>query len=364
MIFEKQPPDGRTERIGRMIAALMPWYRQNARTMPWREDPTPYHVWLSEIMLQQTRIETVIPYYQRFLREIPDIPSLAGAESEKLMKLWEGLGYYSRARNLQTAARQIMTDFGGRFPENYEEIRSLSGIGDYTAGAISSICFDLPTPAVDGNVLRVISRITEDPRPISDEKIKKSVCSELAAAYPAQERGACTQAIMELGETVCLPNGAPDCAHCPCRDFCGSADGRWTLYPVKAEKKARRREKLTVFILRCGDTVAVRKRPERGLLSGLWELPNCPGALTEAEAMNCADGWGCLPVSLRAEEDRTHIFTHIEWEIRCYSVECACLANGFLWADAREFQNSISLPTAFRKVLDPFLAREMSEPYE
>lgn len=342
----------RSERIRRLLAALVPWYAEAARPLPWRADPEPYHVWISEIMLQQTRIETVIPYYHRFLRELPDVAALAAAEPAFLEKLWEGLGYYSRVRNLQKAAVQIMTEYGGRFPERYEDIRRLCGIGDYTAGAISSICFDLPEPAVDGNVLRVLSRVTTDPRPVTDEKLKKEVREELRAAYPEHSRGACTQAIMELGETVCLPGGAPDCTHCPCREFCLSAEGDWMLYPVKGEKKARRVEKLTVFILHSDGRTAIRRRPENGLLSGLWELPNVPGNLSAEEAESLVRSWGCGPQSVCEGKPCRHIFTHIEWEMRCYTVECAGAPSDFDWPDAVSLDLTVSLPTAFRKVLN------------
>ena len=341
----------RKDRIEKLIAALQPWYAECGRRLPWREDPTPYHVWVSEIMLQQTRIETVIPYYLRFIREIPDVQALAEADPEHLQKLWEGLGYYSRVRNLQAAARQIMQQFSGRFPENYQDIRSLCGIGDYTAGAIASICFGIPVPAVDGNVLRVLSRITEDARPISEEKTKKEVRRELAEAYPEENAGAVTQAIMELGETVCLPNGAPSCSLCPCREFCGSSRGNWMSYPVKTEKKARRIEALTVFVLRCDGRMALRKRPEKGLLSGLWELPNCPGHFGEAEALLQAKAWGCEPLDCSAAGKIRHVFTHIEWDMRCFSVSCGSMPPDFAWVSDEELDEAVSLPTAFRKAL-------------
>ncbi len=334
-----------------MIKALVPWYEANGRPLPWREDTNPYHVWVSEIMLQQTRIEAVIPYYQRFLKEIPTVQDLAEADPERLQKLWEGLGYYSRVRNLQKAAQQIMTRHEGRFPENYEGIRSLSGIGDYTAGAIGSICFNLPTPAVDGNVLRVISRITEDDRPMNSEKIKKEVRLELEEVYPKKKAGACTQAIMELGETICLPNGAPECDNCPCRKFCGSSKGNWANYPVKEEKKARKGQQLTLFLLQCEDCLALRKRPESGLLSGQWEFPNCEGFLTDEEVMKQAKAWGCQPKDCKEEGRKKHIFSHIEWDMKCVRVTCKKKSPEFVWADSSQLEKEISLPTAFRKVL-------------
>ncbi|MDO5444807.1 MAG: A/G-specific adenine glycosylase [Eubacteriales bacterium] len=341
----------RKEQTEKMLDALIPWYEKCGRSLPWRESSTPYHVWISEIMLQQTRIETVIPYYTRFLQEIPDIKSLAEADPEHLHKLWEGLGYYSRVRNLQDAARQIMTQFNGVFPEKYEDILSLRGVGSYTAAAIASICFNLPTPAVDGNVLRVMSRITGDQRPISEEKTKKKVCSELAEVYPSEKAGVCTQAIMELGETVCLPNGVPDCIHCPCREFCLSSDGSWIYFPVKEEKKARRIEFLTFFILRCNNHTAIRKRPSKGLLAGMWELPNCPGHLKKEEVFLKTEEWGCEPSECIGTGTDKHIFTHIEWDIRYYSVSCSRMSPEFVWVDDEQLNITVSLPTAFRKVL-------------
>ena len=342
--------DLRQEKLNQLAPALVPWFQKNGRRLPWRENAIPYHVWLSEIMLQQTRIEAVKPYYARFLQEIPDIAALAAADPEKLQKLWEGLGYYSRVRNLQTAAQQIMTEYGGTFPDTWDEIRKLKGIGDYTAGAIASMCFNRPTPAVDGNVLRVLSRITGDARPITDEKTRKAVRADLAAVYPGENCGDFTQAIMELGETVCLPNAAPDCGRCPCRDFCTAADGSWEKYPVKAEKKARRREEYTVFLLYSGDGIAIRKRPEKGILAGLWEYPNVPGRLTLPKVKAQLAAWDLDPESVRKTETVMHIFTHVEWKMHCYEAVCRNRSEAFVWVPAEELKTRIALPTAFRKI--------------
>jgi len=342
----------RKERIDLLPSALLPWFQKHARDLPWRRDASPYHVWLSEIMLQQTRVEAVKPYYARFLDAIPDIAALAEADPEKLQKLWEGLGYYSRVRNLQAAARQIMTDHGGVFPSDYAGIRALRGIGDYTAGAISSICFEKPTPAVDGNVLRVISRITGDARPVTDEKTKAAVREDLAAVYPAEACGMFTQALMELGATVCLPNGAPDCTGCPCKGFCAAAGGDWQHLPVKTPKKPRRRERLTVFLLYCGEDLALRKRPDTGLLAGLWELPNVPEHMTPEQAIAQAELWGVRPYELEREIRRSHIFTHVEWEMHCFLLRCREMPETFTWAGPDELQTSFALPTAFRMFLE------------
>ena len=331
---------------------LLPWFAACARDLPWRRDREPYHVWVSEIMLQQTRVEAVRGYYDRFLRELPDIERLAAAEPDRLAKLWEGLGYYSRVRSLQTAARQIVERHGGVFPDRYEDIRALKGIGDYTAGAILSIALGQTVPAVDGNVLRVVTRLTGDGRCVSEESTKKSVRESLAAIYPAGRCGEFTQALMELGATVCLPNGAPDCEACPMADLCRSRDGDWKHLPVKAEKKARRKEQLTVFLLRCGGRTAVRKRGERGLLAGLWEFPNVPGHLTPEAAAEQAAAWGAHPRELERSAERTHIFTHVEWDMVCYCLRCDEMPPEFVWAEDAALQGEIALPTAFRMFRD------------
>lgn len=344
--------DGNGDKLKALPAALLPWFAAHARDLPWRRDTAPYHVWLSEIMLQQTRVEAVKGYYTRFVREIPDISALAGADPERLKKLWEGLGYYSRVRNLQAAARQIMTEHGGAFPRDYAGIRALKGVGDYTAGAIASICFDLPEPAVDGNVLRVVSRVTGDARCVDEAKTKAAVRDALRKVYPAGQCGAFTQALMELGAVVCLPNGEPDCALCPARAFCAGRTGAWRRLPVKAEKRARRRAELTVLLLRFDGRIAVRKRPEKGLLAGLWELPNVPGHLSPEEAAALAERWGTRPREVLWEAERKHIFTHVEWDMRCFALSCAAAPEEIaLWVTEEELLTAVALPTAFRKLL-------------
>ena len=332
---------------------LLPWFECNARALPWRADREPYHVWLSEIMLQQTRVEAVKGYYARFLAALPDIASLAAAPPDRLTKLWEGLGYYSRVRSLQKAAREIMERHGGAFPGEYAPVRALPGIGDYTAGAICSICFDLPTPAVDGNVLRVAARLTGDKRCVDEEKTKRAVREALAAVYPAGRCGDFTQSLMELGATVCVPNGAPACALCPMRGVCKSAGGGWKTLPVRRAKKARRREELTVFLLRCGERTAVRKRGETGLLAGLWEFPNVPGHLDAQGALTQAARWGAEPRELTLTLRRSHVFTHVEWDMQCCLLRCAAAPEGELhWASRAELEGEIALPTAFRMFRD------------
>ncbi len=327
---------------------LIPWYRSHCRDLPWRRDRLAYHVWLSEIMLQQTRVEAVKGYYSRFLTELPDISDLADCDDDRLHKLWEGLGYYSRVRNLKKAAQVICRDYGGVFPQSYSQVRALPGIGPYTAGAICSIAFDLPTPAVDGNVLRVLSRLRRDASPIDTPQHRQRVEAELAAIYPKDQPGIFTQALMELGATVCLPNGQPKCAECPCQALCqGQAD--WKRLPVKLPKKAKKEEHRTVFLLRCGDLFAIEKRPNRGLLAGLWQFPNVSGKLDAEQAIAWAEQAGLHPRALRWQRDRFHVFTHIRWELRGYWMEVDTQAQPFRWVSLEELDKEAALPTAFRQ---------------
>ena len=337
------------EILARLPQILPDWYRKNARPLPWRRDREPYHVWLSEIMLQQTRVEAVKGYYERFLQRLPTIRDLAEAEPDTLTKLWEGLGYYSRVRNLQAAARQIQTLHGGVFPDSYEKIRALQGIGDYTAGAIASICFELPTPAVDGNVLRIISRLMLDERDVLLPQVRKDVAASLAPVYPEGQCGVFTQSLMELGATVCLPNGAPRCESCPAASVCKARQtGAWQRLPVKGKKAPRQVRELTVFVLRCDGKTAVRKRPHTGLLAGLWEFPNVEGKLSAEQALETARAWGARPRDLEMVLERQHVFTHVVWQMRCFYIRCAKTPEGFTWASEDELDERIALPTAFR----------------
>lgn len=337
------------EVFSQLPGRLLPWFEAHKRDLPWRRDREPYHVWLSEIMLQQTRVEAVRGYYIRFLEALPTIQALAEAPAEQLNKLWEGLGYYSRVRNLQKAAQQIMTLHRGRFPTAYADIRALAGIGDYTAGAIGSICFELPTPAVDGNVLRVSARVTADFTPIGRPQVKRDLGVRLAAIYPAGHCGDFTQALMELGATVCGPNGAPQCGVCPLADLClAHAQGVETLLPVKDSKKPRRVEEMTVFLLQCRGQWALRKRPDQGLLAGLWEFPHVPGTLELAEALAQLDAWGVHPTEVERAADKVHIFTHVQWNMRGWYFQCANTPPEFQWADAAQLNGQLALPTAFR----------------
>lgn len=336
----------------RLPGTLLPWYKQNARALPWRQDTEAYHIWLSEIMLQQTRVETVRAYYLRFLQQLPDIHALAGAPEGQLFKLWEGLGYYSRVRNLQKAARVIEREYGGRFPEQYKDIRALPGIGPYTAGAIASICFNQPRAAVDGNVLRIITRITENPAPIDRAETKSGIAAQLEKVYPKNDCGKFTQALMELGATVCTPK-SPKCTSCPAGGFCRAyAAGSVLQYPVKPPKREKRTEERTVFLLQCAGSFALTKRTQSTLLSGLWQLPNVPGKMDVRTALQTAAGFGVQPLEVYKQLHRVHIFTHIKWQMTCYHILCAEMPLDFVWAGKAEIENSNALPTAFRMFLE------------
>ena len=331
---------------------LLQWYRENARVLPWRSDPTPYHVWVSEIMLQQTRVEAVRSYFDRWMQALPDIPALAAADEAVYMKLWEGLGYYSRVRNLHRAAVEVCEQYGGELPADYARLLALPGVGEYTAGAIASIAFGLPVPAVDGNVLRVAARLDNDLTPITDAGYKKQTRARFAALMPADRPGDLNQALMELGATVCLPNGAPRCADCPLQHLClGCHHGNAAMLPVRAAKKARRVEDRTVLLARCGPLVGIRRRPAKGLLAGLWELPALAGHLSpeETRAALAAQGWQVQKLlSLRPAK---HIFTHVEWHMNGYYIELAAPPDGLTFVSPAALRADYALPSAFRAFL-------------
>lgn len=335
--------------LSQLPQVLPQWYGQCARDLPWRHTHDPYRIWVSEIMLQQTRVEAVKGYYARFLTKLPTVQALARCDDDALHKLWEGLGYYSRVRNLKKAAQVIVTEYGGVFPKAHDQILALPGIGPYTAGAIASIAFDAPTPAVDGNVLRLVSRLTDDPSPIDAPATKAKVTQALAEIYP-REAGLFTQALMELGATLCGPNRAPECGQCPCKDFClGFSRGSARTLPVKAPKKEKRTEEKTVFLLSCQGFYALHRRENTGLLAGLWEFPNVSGALSAEEALRQIEQWQLEPRELKKIIHRKHIFTHIVWEMEGVYAEINRKDSRFVWMTAEQLEGEAALPTAFRQ---------------
>lgn len=335
----------RKETLGSLPPRLLPWYDENKRSLPWRVDRDPYRVWVSEIMLQQTRVEAAKDHYVRFLRELPDVRALAECPEEKLMKLWEGLGYYSRAKNMRKAAREILAR--GGFPERAEDLEKLSGIGKYTAGAIASIAFEQPSPAVDGNVVRVLARILGDAE--AQDVLRKRYFAELAPAYPEKRRGDFTQSLMELGATVCLP-ASPKCLLCPVRDVCATQSD---ALPAKREKPERKETQMTVFIFENGRGIWLGKRGS-GVLSGMAEFYNTEGRLTEAEAEAYLQNAGLASFSLRRAGAHKHVFTHLVWHMTAYAVrteeDLSALPafSSLRFYDKKQAEEKISLPSAFR----------------
>ena len=342
--------DSTTENLLRTLPEpLLGWYRENARDLPWRHTEDPYRIWVSEIMLQQTRVAAVLGYYARFLAVFPTVEALAEADEERLMKLWEGLGYYSRARNLQKAAQEI-TALGG-FPDTYDGLLALPGIGDYTASAIAAAAFGRREPAVDGNVLRVMTRLTDCHDDISDPKTKRAVRAALAEVMPEEPADIriFNQAMMELGATVCGPNTAPRCDVCPVQALClGCQRGTAEALPVKKAKKARRVEEKTVFLLMKEGRIALRKRRETGLLAGLWEFPNVEGTLDEAAAAEAVQSMGLSPADWHSRLTAKHIFTHVEWHMKGYMIQTeAPIPGDWEYVPIPELKEKYPIPNAF-----------------
>lgn len=337
------------------VPALLSWFAENGRPLPWRLDATPYHVWISEVMLQQTRIEAVIPHYEAFIRLMPDLTALAEMPEERLLKCWEGLGYYSRARNLQKAAKAVVASGESALPQTYAELIRLPGIGEYTAGAIASIAFGECVPAVDGNVLRVLSRLLNDDTDVLSPAGKKHFTAVARALVP-QTAGQFNQAIMELGETVCLPHAAPRCTVCPLAAVCrGKRAGTAADLPVRKKPRARRVEQKTVFLLLSEkeDAVLLHKRPQSGLLAGLYEFPNADGALTAEETLELLNEQGFTVYEMEKTAPAKHLFTHIEWQMSGFVARvCARdVSADCVWAGTEELMGRFALPSAFKSFL-------------
>lgn len=334
----------------RIPAPLLSWYGENKRDLPWRKNPTPYRVWVSEIMLQQTRVEAVKEYYLRFMSALPTVEDLAFCEEEKLLKLWEGLGYYSRARNLQKAAKTVVEKYGGEFPQTAEELKTLAGIGSYTAGAIASIAFGQPVAAVDGNVFRVASRLEENPTVISDQKYRKYLERELSAVYPDTKKGCSdfTQSLFELGALICKPQN-PSCAQCPLNGICRAYQaGTVALYPALPAKKEKRQEQVYIFLIQTPEGFCIRRR-EEGVLKGMNEFPSFVANFGETPE-DILNGWGMYEFTEVKRKKYVHIFTHIRWDITCIWVRTESAA--FDAYSLEEIEESVSLPTAFKQCLD------------
>ena len=333
---------------GDVAAALTEWYKQNARDLPWRKEVTPYRVWVSEIMLQQTRVEAVKPYFERFINALPDVYALAAAEDAFLHKLWEGLGYYSRVRNMKKCAGRLVSEFGGILPQDPAVLRSLPGIGSYTAGAIAAIAYGVPAPAVDGNVLRVLARFCDCNADIAQTAVKRDAEKCIAQLIPEHDVSAFTQSLFELGATVCIPGGDCKCEKCPVAAYClAKQHGTAAVLPFHSDKPPRKKEEKTVLLLRDNGRYMLHKRPDKGLLAGLWEFPNMAGCLNEAEAAEAARKLHFEPLQVRALPAAVHIFTHKEWHMTAYLMDGAFEKDDFVTADAAEIKSVYALPSAF-----------------
>ncbi|MBP1762356.1 MAG: A/G-specific adenine glycosylase [Firmicutes bacterium] len=332
---------------------LLGWYEEEKRDLPWRRSRDPYAIWISEIMLQQTRVETVREYYHRWMTRFPDIRSLAEADLDMVLKLWEGLGYYSRARNLHKAARLITDEMGGIFPTSYKQILALPGVGPYTAGAVASIAFGLPVPAVDGNVLRVMSRIFALPE-IDQTSVQTAIKQLVADHFPPGREGDYTQALMELGALVCVPR-RPLCDCCPLTGQCQAYEqNTQSLWPVIREKKPGKEIKRLVVVIKRGDEILMHQRPATGLLAGLWEFPGVEGSLKKELAPKFTDEYGLQLKVGKHLVDAIHVFTHLQWDMKVYE---ATLAGDdelggkpdFRWIRLKELEQ-LAIPTAFRRI--------------
>lgn len=385
--------------LEQLVSPLLQWFLNHARVLPWREEPTPYRVWVSEIMLQQTRVEAVKPYFERFTTALPDADALSACPEDELLKLWEGLGYYNRVRNMQKAAVEVVENYGGQLPADYEKLLKLKGIGHYTAGAIASIAYGIPVPAVDGNVLRVLTRVSADDTDIMKQSFRNQMETLLeklmhgtsdrdeknvfpwmedaddlrAQVYHQNLAGAFNQALMELGATVCVPNGAPLCEVCPWKDLCeAKKQGLIGQIPVKSKAKPRKIEEKTVLILRDDDKVAIRKRPQKGLLAGLYELPNVEGSMGQEEVVSLVKQMGYAPIRIQPLGEAKHIFSHIEWHMTGYvirveepemrqQVQSGSQKDDLLFVNAEDAKEKYAIPSAFAayaKYMNIFLGNE------
>ncbi len=340
---------------------LLEWYHKGHRQLPWRENRDPYRIWVSEIMLQQTRVEAVKPYFERFMEQLPNVEALAEVEEEVLLKLWEGLGYYSRARNLKKAAGIIMEKYGGRIPKTYEELIGLPGIGSYTAGAISSIAFGQRAPAVDGNVLRILSRLAVREEDITRPETKRKLEQILASVIPESCPGDFNQALMELGATVCLPGGKPKCRDCPWERLClAHRQGREEDFPLKKPKPERKIEKRTILLIRDDGRSAIRKRPDTGLLAGMYEFPGLDGHKSEKRVLEYIKQMGLVPLQIQKLAPSKHIFSHREWHMIAYRIRVDELApeseilkqEAWIYAKPEEIAVKYPIPSAFSAYLE------------
>lgn len=345
-----------------IVTPLLKWYGDNKRDLPWRQTKNPYYIWLSEIMLQQTRVEAVKGYYARFLERLPKVEDLAAVSDDELMKLWQGLGYYNRARNLKKAANVIVDEYTGNFPMQYDELLKLPGIGEYTAGAIASIAFDQRVPAVDGNVYRIYTRLFADSSDITQGKVRKKIREKVAKIVPSKSAGEFNQALMDLGAVVCLPNGLPLCKKCPIAKWCmANKAGNMMNFPVKPKKKPRKIEEKTVFLLEYQGKYLIQQRPDRGLLAGLWEFPSQEGKLSIQELMPLLHEWGVDMEHVELLGSGKHIFSHVEWHMLGYLVHLdnipEVLQKSLVLSSVGQIETKYSIPSAFSVYLQKIMPK-------
>ena len=329
-----------------IVAPLLQWYDAAKRDLPWRHNPTPYGVWVSEIMLQQTRVEAVIDYYGRWMAALPTVYDLAAADEDLLHKLWEGLGYYSRVHNLHRAARIVVAEYRGVVPFDPAVLVTLPGIGDYTAGAIASIAYGVPVPAVDGNVLRVLARLLGDDTDILTSQAHKNAAAWLAPIVPKDRAGDFTQAMFEWGALLCTPK-KPACDQCPLRCQCvARQQGLTEVLPRRVNKTKRKQAQLTVLVCRWANRYLLTPPQPDGLLAGMYGLPRIEGALTAEEVRDYCTQCGWRVISISTLPDATHIFSHITWRMRGYAVEVQA-TDGGLWVTPADIRHSYALPSAY-----------------
>ena len=334
----------------RISALLLAWYDRHARTLPWRGIHDPYRTWVSETMLQQTRVETVLGYYDRFLTRFPTVSDLAAAPEDDVLKLWEGLGYYSRARNLHKGAKQVMEDYGGVIPSNVEALQKISGIGSYTAGAIASIAFDQPVPAVDGNVIRVVSRLRGIRENVGIPSVRRALEGEAAALVPAERPGDFNQAVMDLGATICVP-GTPACEKCPLQTECDAfAAGDAEDLPVLPRKNPPKVFDYTVCLIFSEERVLMRQRTE-AMLRGLWVFPMLEGTPALRQVPSAVKKLTKLAVTkVEAAGEAKHVFTHQIWQMKLctmHAPEEADAPVGYRFIPVAEL-DTLAIPTAVK----------------
>ena len=333
--------------LEQIVKPLLKWFQKEKRDLPWRKTNDSYRIWISEIMLQQTRVEAVKEYYKRFLDELPTLKELAMVEEDQLLKLWQGLGYYSRARNLHKCAKILIEQGKTELPRDYEKLKKLPGIGPYAAASIGSIAYQLKTPAIDGNVLRVMTRIHEDSRDIMKQKVREEYFLKLSKIMPNNTRDF-TESLMELGALICLPNGFPLCQSCPLSFICQSYKNQTMLqYPVKKKIEKRKREEKTILILEYKDKIAIQKRPDNGLLASLYEFESINEKLSLEELKKYLNQKKIKIMNIKQLKEAKHIFSHLEWHMVGYHIICKDLPEKeYLWVTKEELETKYSLPTA------------------